>query len=480
MNSTAFERKMQTKTLHIQTIGCQLNVYDSEKIAAELYPLGYRLGDAGDDADMVVVNTCAIREKAEQKVFSYLGRLAEQKKRHPGMIIAVGGCVAQQEGVRIIQRAPAVDIVFGTHAIGRLPRMVQTVAHDGNRQIDVGMDRRIDDDLPVAGTGGISRFVTVMHGCDNYCTYCVVPYVRGRESSRRPERIIAEIRNLVRGGTREVTLLGQNVNSYGIKEGLPSFSKLLEMIDAIDGLVRIRFTTSHPKDLSASLIGCFGRLEKLCRHIHLPVQSGADPVLKRMNRKYTRAAYLEKVDRLRGQCPDIGLTTDIIVGFPGETEADFHETLDLLDTVGFDGIFAFKYSDRPNAPAARFSQKIPEALKKERLQSVLSCQEAITKRKHNAAVNGIEAVLVEGTSRVLDTEGLPVPPGTIQWMGRSSGNRIVHFVAAPPPETGPSAPAVGEVCPVRIERAFQHSLWGRWINEGDRAIRRKGDQSHAA
>jgi len=264
-----------------------MNVYDSDKIAQGLDPLGYRLTDSPDKADLIIVNTCAIREKAVQKVFSYLGRVAGLKQARPNLIIGVGGCVAQQEGERVLKRAPYVDLVFGTHAIGRLPSLVDRIEKKRQRVVDVEMGTRIEESdgaVVPRGETEVSRFVTIMHGCDNYCTYCVVPYVRGRESSRWPDHILAEIQDLVDNGVREVTLLGQNVNSYGQKEGLPDFTALLEKINDIDGLKRIRFTTSHPKDLSGNLIGAFGRLDKLCHHIHLPVQSGADTILKRMNR----------------------------------------------------------------------------------------------------------------------------------------------------------------------------------------------------
>ena len=395
---------MDIKHLYINTIGCQMNVYDSERMAALMAPAGYVTTDSVRAADLIVVNTCTIREKAEQKAFSFLGRLADLKRKNPGLIIAVGGCMAQQEGKAILRRVPFADIVFGTHALGRLPRMVERVTARRCRIVDVEMTDGIDEfDLPddYLRSGEVSRFVTIMQGCDNFCTYCVVPYVRGREASRKPESILEEIRALVRSGVREVTLLGQNVNSYGQKENLCSFPELLERISAVEGLSRIRFTTSHPKDLSPGLIDAFRNLDKLCHHIHLPVQSGSDRVLKRMNRKYTRELYLGKIDRLRQACPDIAITSDMIVGFPGETQADFEQTLDLMRTVAYDGLFAFKYSDRPNAPAARFADKVPEPEQNDRLQALLDLQEQYTLRRNQALVG----TTVGSGGRVRQTAG---------------------------------------------------------------------------
>jgi tRNA-2-methylthio-N6-dimethylallyladenosine synthase len=325
--------------------------------------------------------------------------------------------------------------------------------------------------------GQVARFVTIMQGCDNYCTYCVVPYVRGREVSRQPDRILEEIRRLVAGGVREVTLLGQNVNSYGRKEQLGSFADLLAAANQIDGLDRIRFTTSHPKDLSDGLIEAFGHLDKLCPHIHLPVQSGSDPVLKRMNRKYTRAVYLDRVTRLRQVRPEIAITTDFIVGFPGESEADFEATLDLLEEIVFDGIFAFMYSDRSLAPASRFDAQIDEAHKKERLQCLLQRQEAFTLERNRVLIGSVQEILVEGVST---RPGLAAaPPANSQWSGRTPGNKIVNFdqdAACAGGETVRPGHMVG----VRIEKAYSHSLWGRpvWVEAKPGGL--KGDTCHAA
>ena len=467
---------------HIETIGCQMNVYDSERMADQVESLGYQRSDSVEAADLIIMNTCAIREKAEQKVFSYLGRLAPLKRGHPERIIAVGGCVAQQEGERILSRMPHVDLVFGTHAIRNLAQHIETIHKKKRRIVDVAMDGTSILDAPKSASAPSdtpTRFVTIMQGCDNFCTYCVVPHVRGPEASRHPDDILQEIKDLVRSGVREVTLLGQNVNSYGIKEGTCSFAELLHHVEGVDGLQRIRFTTSHPKDISDELIRCFSELDKLCGHIHLPVQSGSDRTLKRMNRKYTRQDYLRIVDKLRFTRPDIAITSDFIVGFPGETEADFQDTLDLIEHVQLDGMFAFKYSDRPSAPASRFSEKISETVKKQRLQVVLKTQEKITRQKHEALVGTRQEILVEGFSKATNVEDLTGPRTETPWTGRTPQNKIVHFLNrnGDGPELAISA---GKLVWIYIERAFSHSLWGRPVEHELDMASAKGDCSDAA
>jgi len=471
---------MKDKKLYINTIGCQMNVYDSDRIARVLAPVGYRMTNTLEAADLVIVNTCAIRAKAEQKAFSFIGRLAKMKRQNPDLIIGVGGCVAQQEGDAILSRMPQVDLVFGTHAIPRLPRIVGKVTSGRTRVVDVVQSDGIDE-IDLAGgfqnDGQVSRFVTIMQGCDNYCTYCVVPYVRGAEMSRHPDQILSEIQSLVRSGMREVTLLGQNVNSYGRKEGLPSFAALLEQVNDVEGLRRIRFTTSHPKDLSEDLMAAFGKLDKLCPHIHLPVQSGSDRVLKRMNRKYTRQIYLDRVDRLRSIRPDIAVTSDFIVGFPGESPADFEDTLALVETVAFDSIFAFMYSDREIAPASRFKTKIDENEKKDRLQKLLTTQEGITLVKNRMLVGTHQEIMVEGGStRPGLAESLDEGP---QWSGRTPGNKIVNFSLG-----GDATPApplrVGEMVDVCIEKAFSHSLRGGLVRREPSHNCYRGEECHAA
>ncbi len=466
--------------LYINTIGCQMNVYDSDQIERALAPNGYSRTNQLEDADLVIVNTCAIRAKAEQKAFSFVGRLARLKARKPGLIVGVGGCVAQQEGERILARAPQVDLVFGPKAIPRLARLVERVRVQRLRVVDIEDTEGIEElDLSSGfrDDGQVARFVTIMQGCDNFCTYCVVPYVRGREASRHPDHILAEIRMLAAGGVREVTLLGQNVNSYGQKEKLGTFAELLTGVDQIDGLDRIRFTTSHPKDLSDGLIDAFGRLDKLCPHIHLPVQSGSDRVLKRMNRQYTRAVYLERIARLRQVRPDMAITTDFIVGFPGESDADFEQTLGLIETVGFDGVFAFMYSDRSVAPASGFKGQIDDAQKKERLQRLLQQQEVFTLSSNRALIGREQEVLVEGfsTRPGLAEENTPHR----QWSGRTPGNKIVNF-NQDPDCAAEDAVRPGLMVGVRIEKAYSHSLWGRpiWVEEEPGGL--KGDTCHAA
>lgn len=468
------------KQLYIHTIGCQMNVYDSGQIAALLVPLGYRLTSQLTSADLIVVNTCAIRAKAEQKVFSFLGRLAALKRRRKALRIAVGGCVAQQQGAAILARQPCVDLVFGTQALQRLPRLVAAVEAGARRLTDIetAPATQIGGRFPaVARSGAPSRFVTVMRGCDNYCTYCVVPYVRGREASRPPDHILSEINAMVVDGACEVTLLGQNVNSYGLKEGWCSFAGLLARVNAVEGLSRIRFTTSHPKDLSDALIAAFRDLGKVCPHLHLPVQSGADRILKKMNRRYTRDGYLRKIERIRRMVPGIALTTDIIVGFPGEGRADFEKTLDLVRTVQYDALFAFIYSDRPQAPAARFAEKISEEEKKDRLRQVLDLQEGITRRKNEALVGTTQTLLVEGISKRKDAPG--DESGLVQYHGRTPTNRIVHFPA--PVDAGLQPVLVpGLLVEVRIEGAYAHSLRGRLLSIQAPLKRAKGGTCHAA
>ncbi len=472
---------MKKKKLYINTIGCQMNVYDSEKIVSDLALHGYEKTATIESADLVVLNTCTIREKAEQKAFSFLGRLTKLKQKKLHLIVAVGGCVAQQEGENLAKRAPVVDIVFGTHAIDRLPQHIQQIEDKRRRIIDVKMSEIIhekDFNKKSAASEDVTAFVTVMQGCENYCTYCVVPYVRGKEMSRQPERIIEEINRLVKEGVREVTLLGQNVNSYGIKQGFCSFAQLLEKINIIDGLSRIRFTTSHPKDLSIELMNAFTSCEKLCNHIHLPVQSGSDHILKLMSRRYNRDDYLEKVDRLRKIQPDISISTDIIVGFPGETGEDFRQTLDLVREVEYDSLFAFKYSDRPEVPARHFTGKVSEHEKMVRLQKVLALQEEITLKKNRALTGSIQQVLVEGLSK--KQKGKEKQNPHIQWTGRTQGNIVVNFSLHSHGDITFDQILTGRIVDVRIEEAYPHSLWGKpvYIEPENQGL--KGDECYAA
>jgi len=472
---------MNSEYLYVHTIGCQMNVYDSEQIAMRLAALGYEQTASMAKADVIIINTCTVRAKAEQKVFSLLGRLERMKRDKKHLIIGVGGCVAQQEGEKILNRMPALDLVFGTQAIERLPRLIQQIKARRCRIVDVDMDAatQIPESLVArSNESQVSKFVTIMRGCDNHCTYCVVPFVRGREISRKPESIMREIQSLVQTGVREVTLLGQNVNSYGKNQNLYTFTELLSRINEIEGLSRIRFTTSHPKDLESDLILAFRNLDKLCPHIHLPVQSGSNRVLRRMNRQYTREQYLDKVNKLRDTCAQIAITSDIIVGFPGESQADFNQTLELVKTVEFDGLFAFQYSDRPRAPSVKLPDKLSEPVIRKRLQILLELQENFTRRKNMALVGSDQPVLTDGLSKKQASEPLAEMGPGLQWTGRTPTNKIVNFYV-----DGPDADSknlTGKLVGVHIDRGFSHSLFGRVINTEPSVRGLKGVGNHAA
>ena len=472
---------MKSKYLYLHTIGCQMNVYDSEQIVMRMATLGYEQTASMDHADMIIVNTCTVRAKAEQKAFSLLGRLARMKRYKKRLIIGVGGCVAQQEGKKILDRMPAVDLVFGTQAIDRLPHLVQQVEARRCRIVDVDMNETPVIAESLVGSqkeSQVSKFVTIMRGCDNYCAYCVVPFVRGRESSRKPESIMREIQSLVKAGVREITLLGQNVNSYGKNENLCTFPELLSMINEINGLFRIRFTTSHPRDLGSDLILAFKALDKLCPHIHLPVQSGSNRILKRMNRKYTIEQYLDNVEKLRDTCPQIAITSDIIVGFPGESETDFEQTLELVKTVEFDGLFAFQYSDRPQAPSVKLPDKLSEPIIRERLQILLQLQEKFTRRKNQALVGSTQQVLTDGFSKKQASDALMNNGPDVQWTGRTSTNKIVNFYLDEPAADFDNL--TGELVDVHIDKGFSHSLFGRALNVEPSAGGLKGVENYAA
>ncbi len=433
------------KKVFIQTFGCQMNVHDSEQIAAHLGRFGYERSPDEGSADVVLVNTCSIREKAVQKAMSQLGRFRSLKKKRPGTLIGVCGCLAQQKGDELLRQAPHIDFVVGTHNIHRLHDILEDIRATGEKIVETSFLDEIPSLSIVAPP--VPRkpcaFVTIMQGCNNYCAYCVVPFLRGREKSRPLAEIVAEIEALVETGVKEVTLLGQNVNSYG--QTLPtqsSFPELLRAIGAIEGLKRVRFTTSHPKDLSDDLIDCFGTLPVLCEHIHLPVQSGSDRVLALMNRGYSRTDYLRKVEKLREACPDIALSSDIIVGFPGEGEEDFRQTLDLIDKIGFDNLFSFKYSRREGTAALSFPDQVSDQEKKERLQRLQTRQEVHTLSNNRKQEGSLVEVLVEGRSR----------NGSEDMMGRTRTNRIVNFRGG--------VELIGSMVSVRVLKAYMHSLRG--------------------
>jgi tRNA-2-methylthio-N6-dimethylallyladenosine synthase len=472
---------MQQKRAYIETYGCQMNEHDSERIIRLLESFHYLETEDPKQADLILINTCSVREKPEHKVYSALGRF-KKLKEEKGTIIGVAGCVAQQEGERLLNRVPYLDIVIGTHAIPALPELVQKVEASRQRVCETGFDTRVEylkTPLPQRPLAKVKSYVTIMQGCDRFCSFCIVPYVRGRERSRSSLEIIEEVCHLAEMGVKEVCLLGQNVNGYGKElEGELDFPGLLERINDTKGLERIRFTTSHPADLSEELIQAFSKLthstapnstfedgvknrgsgstlskpqplgwgaeglNKLCEHIHLPFQSGSNKILKAMHRGYTRESYLEKIARLREVCPSIALTADVIVGFPGEEEEDFEETLDLMKKAQFDDLFSFKYSPRKGTRAAQFQDQVEEKVKKDRLSILQSIQKEITLQKNQALEGCTEEVLVEGPSKQSDRDVT----------GRTRSNKIVNFEG--------DLSLVGKLVPVRITKAYPHSLRG--------------------
>jgi len=440
------------KKFYLETFGCQMNVVDSERIVDLLQQLGYHQVESAAQADLILLNTCSVRDKAERKVYGHLGRFKPLKDENPALILGVGGCVAQQEGERLLQKLPYLDLVFGTHNVHKLPEMVRSVEENRSRCLETEfLDRETRLQLFPARTAGdaVTRFVTVMQGCDNFCSYCIVPHVRGREVSRPSAEILTEVRELAAGGVREITLIGQNVNSYGSKEpGELSFAQLLAEVHAVEGIERIRFTTSHPKDLSDELIAAFGTLDKLCHHLHLPVQSGSDAILQAMNRGYTVAEYLEKVRRLHQVCPDIRLTSDIIVGFPGESEADFEATLALLAELRYADVFSFLYSRRPGTAAADLSDELPAAARQHRFDRLIALQEGVSRDTWDGDVGKVLPILVEGESR----------QGGGQLFGRTTWNRIVNFQG--------DVELIGRIVPVRITASYRNSQLGELAPSG--------------
>jgi tRNA-2-methylthio-N6-dimethylallyladenosine synthase len=434
------------KRVYIRTFGCQMNVADSEQMA-QVLAQEYVLTDRPDDADLYLINTCAIRKKSEEKVRSLLGSLKALKQKRPQMLLGVGGCVAQQEGDRLLAAVPHLDLVFGTHGIYRLPELVRRAF--SKRQVDVALD----DGFPPAQPrrwqpGAAQALVTIMQGCNNFCSFCVVPYVRGREYSRPSGEIVAEVQEFLEAGGLEVTLLGQNVNSYGRGLAEPiTFPQLLRKLADLPGLVRLRFATSHPKDLSDELMALFAELKPLCEHLHLPLQSGSNRILAAMNRSYTRKQYLEKVERLRRTLPGISLSTDLIVGFPGETETDFQDTLDLVEEIAFQQAFCFKYSPRPQTKASSLPDQVPEGVKAQRLARLLDLQDRITLAAYQRLVGQVQELLVEGVSK----------RSVEELSGRLRTNQVVNF-------SGPRQ-LVGQLVSVEITEAHPHSLKGRWVPE---------------
>ena len=436
--------------IFLETYGCQMNVSDSGKIFYMFAGQGYQLTTDSKDADLIVINTCSVREKPELKIFSALGRYIPLKRKRPDLVIAVGGCVAQQWGDKLIKRCPGLDIVFGTHQLDVLPELVTKIRQSRNEVAITDFQERPGglEVMPVPAAGTINAMVTIMQGCDNFCSYCIVPYVRGREYSRPHAAILEEVRRLAQAGIKEVMLLGQNVNSYGLKEeGEINFAELLAKVHEIPGIERIRFTTSHPKDMSDAVISAFAALPKLSPYLHLPLQAGSDTVLSKMGRGYTAVDYLEKVGKLRLAVPDIALTTDIIVGFPGESEADFQNTLTMLKKVRYDQIYSFKYSIRPGTRAAEFADVVSDHEKRDRLARCQALQDEISQEILTAQVGRIGEVLVTGASK----------RGAGEWSGRTPENRIVNFRA-------PAGTQIGDFLQVNIVAALKHSLKGEVVS----------------
>lgn len=413
------EQEGRQLTYCLTTFGCQMNEKQSEVVAGIMDEIGYVRKEA-EDADVVIYNTCTVRENANLKVYGRLGRLHNLKDKNPGMKIILFGCMMQEEHVveKIRQDYPFVDLVFGTHNIFKFAELFHTMQNAGRQTVEIweGTDQIVED-LPTERNFDFKSGVNIMFGCNNFCSYCIVPYVRGRERSREPEAIVKEIRALVRDGVTEVMLLGQNVNSYGktLKEPV-TFAQLLTQIEEIEGLRRIRFMTSHPKDLSDELIQVMGQSKKICHHLHLPMQSGSSRVLKEMNRRYDKEKYLELVDKIRAAVPDISLTTDIIVGFPGETEEDFLETMDVVERVCFDTAFTFLYSKRSGTPAAKMENQVPEDVMKDRFNRLLALVQEKGRQASSRFEGTVQEVLVETESK---------DPGILT--GRTQYNLLVHF-----------------------------------------------------
>ncbi len=438
------------KTFAIETWGCQMNHHDSERLSGVLRAEGWRPSPDPFTANLVLLNTCSVREKPVQKLLSRIGELASH---NPSGIIGICGCVAQQEGEELLQRSPSVGFILGPGQLHRVGEALRAV-EQGNRPVITGFDAEAEYNFhTIFRTSSTRGMVTVIEGCNEYCTFCVVPYTRGPEVSRPMETILQEVRSLARSGIREVELLGQTINAYRCPVTGADLADLLEALAGIDGLARIRFITSHPRLFDDRLIRVLARHRHLSRYLHLPFQAGSDTVLARMRRRYTREEYLELVARVRAAVPDINLSTDVIVGFPGETEDDFQQTLDLLESVRFGQVFAFAYSPRPRTPAARYDAQVPEPVKKERLARLFELTDAISAELNAALVGSSLPVLIDGDSRR--------DPG--DWQGRTEDNRVVNF---PKPE----GTSVGDIVTVRITRASAHSLYGEALHAGTRRL----------
>jgi tRNA-2-methylthio-N6-dimethylallyladenosine synthase len=438
------------KKLYIRTFGCQMNEYDSARMADVLgCTEEYVRTEDPEQADVILFNTCSVREKAQEKVFSDLGRVRSLKQRKPDLVIGVGGCVASQEGAAIVERAPYVDVVFGPQTLHRLPQLIRRRRETGRPQVDISFPEiEKFDHLPPPRVEGPTAFVSIMEGCSKYCSFCVVPYTRGEEVSRPFEDVLTEVADLADRGVKEVTLLGQNVNAYrgAMPDGEPAdFALLLEYLAEVPGIERIRYTTSHPKEFTARLIDAHARIAQLAAHVHLPVQSGSDRVLMAMKRGYTAVEYKSIVRRLRAARPGISIASDFIVGFPGETEADFEQTLKLVDEIGFDASFSFMYSPRPGTPAAAAPDQIPLDVKQSRLARLQAPLESHAQAIGRAMVGSVRRILVEGPSKKNSGE----------LAGRTENNRVVNFPGA--------SRLIGRMVDVRIAEALPHSLRGEVV-----------------
>ncbi len=430
---------------HLVTFGCQMNDFDSQRMSGLLTARGYIAESDPSKADVILLNTCSIREKAEHKVFSQLGRFLKFKARNPRLVLGIAGCMAQEHGRSLLRQVPELDLVVGTHNAYRVPELVEEVRSGRGKQVETG-ERDLVQPIEyesVARSSPVKAWVTIMEGCDYLCSFCIVPYVRGRERNRTPEEIVEEVRWLCGNGWREICLLGQTVNKY--RYGDVTFAELLRRLDGVEGLERLRFASPHPNDFDEELAWTMAELGTVCEHVHAPVQSGSTRVLRKMRRKYGREDYLEKVAMIRRAMPEVALSTDIIVGFPSETEAEFRETLSLLEEVEFDHVFAFQYSEREGTGASRLADDLPEAEKRARLHRLFALQEKIGKRRNEALVGRVMEVLVEGPS-VRDPR---------QLTGRTRQNKIVNF------EGGS---AVGDLVRVRLTRAAAHSFRGELVD----------------
>ena len=408
---------LQKKRAFIGVYGCQMNISDAERMEGQLATLGYERTEDMARADLILLNTCCVRETAEDKVYGKIGEIKHIKRANPALIFGITGCMAQKEGEALIRRAPHIDFVLGTNKVHELKATVRRLESARRGPVvDVLLgDAPLPENVPIERTGRLSAWVPIMYGCNNFCTYCIVPYVRGREHSRRPEDVVLEVEEAAAQGFKEITLLGQNVNSYGKDHKLASFAELLLMVDAVKGVERVRYMTSHPKDLSDAVIDAVRQGRHICPHFHLPVQHGSDRILRAMNRVYRKDAYRSLVERIRAAVPDASLTTDLIVGFPGETEEDFGELLDFLREIRYDAAYTFLYSKRSGTPAATMEAQVEDSVKKERLHRLMEVQNEISLEKNAALKGTVQEVLAEGPSRTDEDV----------WTGRTGTNKIV-------------------------------------------------------